>query len=64
MGGLECSGACLSSRLRAYGLSSQAILLVPVLRFLELLATGSPAGPLLPWPRTLEMLSPPVILYA
>ena len=64
MGGSKCSGACLSSRLRAYGPGTQAILPGPVLRLLELPAAGSPAGPPLPWPRTPEVLSPPTILYA
>ena len=64
MGGLECSGACLSSRLRAYGPGTQAVLPGPILCLLELPATGSLAGPPLPWPRTLEVLSPPAILYA
>ena len=64
MGGLECSGACLSSRLRAYGPGTQAVLCGPVLRLLEPPAIGSPAGPPLPRPRTPEVLFPPAILYA
>ena len=47
----------------AYGAGTQANLLVPVLRLLELLAAGPPAGPL-PLPRTPKALFPPVILYA
>ena len=64
MRGLECSGACLLGRLRAYGPSTQVVLPRPILRLLELPAAGSPVGPPLPWPRTLEVLSPSAILYA
>ena len=64
MGGLECSRACLSSKMTAYGLCIQANLLGPILRLLELLATGPPAGPPLPLPRTPKALFPPAILYA
>ena len=64
MRGLECSGACLSSRLRAYGLGTQAVLPGPILCLLELPVAGSPAGPPLPLPRTPEVLSPLAILYA
>ena len=56
--------ACLSEKLRVSGRGTQAILLEPVLRLLELPAAGSPAGPLLPRPRTSEVLFPPAILYA
>ena len=56
--------ACLLEKLRVGGQGTQAILLEPVLRLLELPAAGSPTGPLLPWPRTLEVLSPLAILYA
>ena len=64
MGGLECSGASLSSRLRAYGPGTQVVLPGPVLCLLEPPIAGTPAGPLLPRPRTQEVLSPPTILYA
>ena len=40
MGGLECSGAYLSSRLRAYGPGTQAVLPRPILHLLELPAAG------------------------
>ena len=64
MGGLECSGACLSSKMRAYGSGTQANLLGPILRLLELLAAGPPTGPPLPLPQTPIALFPPAILYA
>ena len=62
MEGLECSGACLSSKTRA-GSGTQVNLLGPVLHLLELPTAGSPAGPSLPLPRILEALSPLAILY-
>ena len=48
----------------AYGLGTQANLLGPVLRLLELLAAGPPIGPPLPLPRTPKALFPLAILYA
>jgi len=63
MGGLKCLGACLSSKTRAYGPSTQVNILGPVLCLLELPAAESPTGPSLPWPRIPEALSPLTILY-
>ena len=63
MGGLKCLGACLSSKTRAYGPSTQVNLPRPILHLLKLLAAGSPTGPPILWPQILEALSPLVILY-
>ena len=63
MGGLECSGSCLSSKTRAYGSGTQVNIPGPVLHLLELPTAGSPAGPSLSLPRIPEALSPLAILY-
>jgi hypothetical protein len=53
IGGLECSGTCLSSKMRAYGRGTQANLFGYVL-LLEPLARESPVGSPLPLSQTLE----------